>query len=108
MPSTTEDIVTSPTAGTELGGTEAVVDGATTTTTEAPWDGPTMPLTGEPAPTGLPERPALVVKGGNNDGRSLPQVGLEVAALRRIRIGRIPLGKLPPGSWRFLPVGERF
>ena len=79
MASTTEDIVTSPTVGTELGGTEAVVDGATTTTTEAPWDGPTMPLTGEPAPTGLPERPALVVKVGNNDGRSLPQVGLEVA-----------------------------
>ena len=79
MPSTTEDIVTSPTVRTEFGDTEAVVEGTTTTTTEVPWDGLTMPLTGEPAPTGLPERPALVVKVGNNDGRSLPQVGLEVA-----------------------------
>ena len=81
MPSTTEDIVTSPTVRTEFGDTEAVVEGTTTTTTEVPWDGLTMPLTGEPAPTGLPERPALVVKVGNNDGRSLPQVGLEVAAI---------------------------
>ena len=79
VPTTTEDIVTSPTARTEFGDTEASVDGTTTTTTEEPWDGLTMPLTGEPAPDGLPERPALVVKVGNNDGRSLPQVGLEVA-----------------------------
>ena len=79
VPSTTEDIVTSPTVRTEIGDTEAAVDGTTTTTTEAPWDGLTMPLTGEPAPDGLPERPALVVKVGNNDWRSLPQVGLEAA-----------------------------
>ena len=79
MPSTTEDIVTSPTVRTEFGDTEAVVEGTTTTTTEVPWDGLTMPLTGEPAPDGLPERPALVVKVGNNDWRSLPQVGLEAA-----------------------------
>ncbi len=36
------------------------------------------------------------------------EVGLEVTAIRRIRIGRIPLGKMPPGQWRYLPVGERF
>ena len=36
------------------------------------------------------------------------QVGLEVVAIRRIRIGRIPLAKMPVGSWRYLPVGERF
>lgn len=36
------------------------------------------------------------------------QVGLEVVAIRRIRIGRISLGKMPAGSWRYLPVGERF
>jgi 23S rRNA pseudouridine2604 synthase len=36
------------------------------------------------------------------------QVGLDVLAIRRIRIGRIPLAKLPPGEWRYLPVGERF
>ncbi|KAB7770618.1 MULTISPECIES: rRNA pseudouridine synthase [Xanthomonas] len=36
------------------------------------------------------------------------QVGLEVTGLRRLRIGRIPLGKLAPGEWRYLPEGERF
>lgn len=36
------------------------------------------------------------------------QVGLEVLSVRRIRIGRIPLSKLPPGQWRYLPAGERF
>lgn len=36
------------------------------------------------------------------------QVGLEVVAIRRIRIGRIALGKMPPGEWRYLPGGERF
>ncbi|AMO22585.1 RNA-binding protein S4 [Ramlibacter tataouinensis] len=36
------------------------------------------------------------------------QVGLELAALRRIRIGRVPMASLPPGQWRYLPAGERF
>lgn len=36
------------------------------------------------------------------------QVGLEVVAIKRIRIGRIPLSKLAAGEWRHLPVGERF
>ena len=36
------------------------------------------------------------------------QVGLDVVAIRRIRIGKIPLAKLPVGSWRYLPVGEKF
>ena len=36
------------------------------------------------------------------------QVGLEVVAIRRIRIGKIPLARLPVGEWRYLPVGERF
>jgi 23S rRNA pseudouridine2604 synthase len=36
------------------------------------------------------------------------QVGLDVVAIRRIRIGRVPLAKLPVGMWRYLPVGERF
>ena len=36
------------------------------------------------------------------------QVGLGVVAIRRIRIGRIPLAKLPVGTWRYLPVGQRF
>lgn len=36
------------------------------------------------------------------------QVGLQLLALRRIRIGRIPMAALPVGRWRYLPVGERF
>ncbi|MFC6841710.1 rRNA pseudouridine synthase [Xanthomonas theicola] len=36
------------------------------------------------------------------------EVGLEAIGLRRLRVGRIPLGKLAPGAWRYLPGGERF
>jgi len=36
------------------------------------------------------------------------EVGLDVIAIRRLRIGRVPLGKMPVGEWRYLPVGERF
>jgi 23S rRNA pseudouridine2604 synthase len=41
------------------------------------------------------------------------QVGLDVLAIRRIRIGKVALGKsglakMPVGEWRYLPVGERF
>ena len=36
------------------------------------------------------------------------QVGLAVVAIRRLRIGRVPLGKMAPGEWRYLPAGERF
>lgn len=36
------------------------------------------------------------------------QVGLEVVSIRRLRIGKISLAKMPVGSWRYLPVGERF
>ncbi|MDN5781082.1 MAG: rRNA pseudouridine synthase [Luteimonas sp.] len=36
------------------------------------------------------------------------QVGLDVVAIRRIRIGKIPLARMPMGTWRYLPVGERF
>ncbi|AKC87110.1 rRNA pseudouridine synthase [Pseudoxanthomonas suwonensis] len=41
------------------------------------------------------------------------QVGLEVVSIRRLRIGKVALGKgpdgaMPPGAWRYLPVGERF
>lgn len=35
-------------------------------------------------------------------------VGLRVVALKRIRIGRIALGDLPPGKWRFLAPDETF
>jgi 23S rRNA pseudouridine2604 synthase len=36
------------------------------------------------------------------------QVGLEVLSIRRLRIGRIALSRMPVGEWRYLPVGERF
>lgn len=35
-------------------------------------------------------------------------VGLKVTALRRLRIGRISMGGLPPGGWRYLRDVERF
>jgi 23S rRNA pseudouridine2604 synthase len=35
-------------------------------------------------------------------------VGLEVRGVRRLRIGRIALGALPLGQWRFLSEFERF
>lgn len=35
-------------------------------------------------------------------------VGLTVTAMARIRIGRVPLAKLPPGEWRYLPPGVLF
>lgn len=34
--------------------------------------------------------------------------GLGVVAMRRIRIGRVALAKMAVGTWRHLPVGERF
>ena len=36
------------------------------------------------------------------------QVGLEAVAIRRLRIGKVSLAKMPVGAWRYLPVGERF
>ena len=35
-------------------------------------------------------------------------VGLKVLALKRVRIGRVMLGDLPPGQWRYLQAHERF
>jgi len=35
-------------------------------------------------------------------------VGLEVLALKRVRIGSVVLGALPPGQWRYLDEHERF
>jgi 23S rRNA pseudouridine2604 synthase len=35
-------------------------------------------------------------------------VGLKVLALKRIRIGSVALGSLPPGQWRFLRDDEQF
>ena len=90
-PATTAEVVTADTEpvaviDTSAGGDAATVDASTTTTiglattTTIPgWAGPVHPLTGLPAVDGTVDRPALVVKIGNNDSRSLPQLGLEDA-----------------------------
>lgn len=36
------------------------------------------------------------------------QVGLRLQALKRIRLGRLPMAGLPPSQWRYLLPGERF
>jgi 23S rRNA pseudouridine2604 synthase len=41
-------------------------------------------------------------------GEMCAQVGLQAVAIRRLRIGKVSLGKMPPGQWRYLPPGERF
>lgn len=35
-------------------------------------------------------------------------VGLTVLSMKRIRLGRVSLGKVPPGQWRYLRADERF
>ncbi|TWE09537.1 23S rRNA pseudouridine2604 synthase [Pseudomonas sp. AG1028] len=35
-------------------------------------------------------------------------VGLKVLGLKRIRIGGVPMGKVPAGQWRYLGAKERF
>lgn len=40
--------------------------------------------------------------------RMCERVGLKVVGLKRVRIGRIVLGDLPQGKWRYLRSGERF
>ena len=40
--------------------------------------------------------------------RMCDQLDLKVTGLKRVRIGNIPLGKLPEGEWRYLLPGETF
>ncbi|MCU4118223.1 pseudouridine synthase [Variovorax sp. N23] len=40
--------------------------------------------------------------------RMCEQVGLKVVGLKRIRIGRVVLGNLPAGQWRYLGAHEKF
>lgn len=35
-------------------------------------------------------------------------VGLKVIGLKRIRIGKVTLGNLPAGQWRYLSPNENF
>jgi 23S rRNA pseudouridine2604 synthase len=40
--------------------------------------------------------------------RMCEMVGLRVSALKRVRIGKIKLGELPQGQWRYLREDEKF
>jgi 23S rRNA pseudouridine2604 synthase len=40
--------------------------------------------------------------------RMCEMVGLEVVCLKRVRIGRVNLGNLPRGKWRYLGSNEKF
>lgn len=40
--------------------------------------------------------------------RMCEAVGLEVTGLKRVRIGKVMLGSLPEGKWRFLRADEQF
>lgn len=70
---------------------------------------------------GRPLKPAGVTRSGEGvltfvlrEGRKrqirrmCEAVGLKVTALKRVRIGRVHLGGLPPGKWRFLGSNEKF
>lgn len=35
-------------------------------------------------------------------------VGVRVVSMKRIRLGGVPLGRVPAGQWRYLRLGERF
>lgn len=36
------------------------------------------------------------------------QAGFKVVSIKRLRIGRVALAKMPVGTWRYLPAAERF
>ena len=40
--------------------------------------------------------------------RMCEEVGLQVLGLKRVRIGQVMLGDLPPGQWRYLRADEHF
>jgi len=57
-----------------------------------------------------PEQLRFVLKEGKKRQirRMCEQVGLFVTGLKRVRIGRVNLGHLPLGQWRYLAPHERF
>ena len=57
-----------------------------------------------------PEQLRFVLREGKKRQirRMCEQVGLKVTGLKRIRIGRVLLGQLPQGQWRYLGEHERF
>jgi 23S rRNA pseudouridine2604 synthase len=51
----------------------------------------------------------ILVEGRKRQIRRMCElVGLKVIGLKRIRIGKVLLGDLPAGQWRYLRAGERF
>lgn len=57
-----------------------------------------------------PEQLRFVLKEGKKRQirRMCEAVGLHVISLKRVRIGRVMLGQLPMGQWRYLGAGEVF
>jgi 23S rRNA pseudouridine2604 synthase len=57
-----------------------------------------------------PEQLRFVLREGKKRQirRMCEQVGLKVTGLKRIRIGRVTLGHLPVGQWRYLGPDEHF
>mgnify|MGYP001756980933 FL=1 len=57
-----------------------------------------------------PEQLRFVLKEGKKRQirRMCEQVGLHVVGLKRIRIGKVVLGNLPVGQWRYLGADESF
>ena len=57
-----------------------------------------------------PEQLRFVLREGKKRQirRMCEQVGLHVVGLKRVRMGRVTLGQLPPGQWRYLAPHERF
>ncbi|MCS6765318.1 MAG: rRNA pseudouridine synthase [Candidatus Protistobacter heckmanni] len=56
------------------------------------------------------EQLRFILKEGRNRQirRMCEAVGLKVVGLKRVRIGKVALGALPPGKWRLLREGEAF
>jgi 23S rRNA pseudouridine2604 synthase len=57
-----------------------------------------------------PEQLRFVLREGKKRQirRMCEQVGLFVTGLKRVRVGRVSLGNLPVGQWRYLAPDERF
>ena len=57
---------------------------------------------------GIVRDPALYAEVEQRIRACCKEVGLKVVGLKRIRIGSVVLGKLPPGQWRYLRSDEKF
>jgi 23S rRNA pseudouridine2604 synthase len=57
-----------------------------------------------------PEQLRFVLREGKKRQirRMCELVGLKVTALKRVRMGRVKLGDLPVGEWRYLAENEAF